>query len=1188
MQLKRLEIHGFKSFADKQVFAFDGAITGIVGPNGCGKSNVVDAIRWVLGEQRTRQLRSDKMENVIFNGTKSRRKSNFAEVSLTFENTKNILPTEFTTVTVSRRLFRSGESEYLLNDVQCRLKDISDLFLDTGVGADSYAIIELGMVDEILTNKDNERRRFFEEAAGISKYKLRKKQTLRRLEEADADLARVEDLLFEIEKNLKSLEKQARRTQQYVEIKAQYRQVSARYAWLKLQELRDQRAQFERDERFLSDQLQALQGESALREARVQQLKKEQIDAEKQLSEAQAALNRHVARIQSVETEKSVKNERLRYLQQRELAIMNQSDAERERRQRAMQESETFQRQRDNLSGQLAAFIQEEQGLKAALDEIRRQHDARQQENEEATSIQREAEQEAQQLRQRIEIHAVQIRSLESELQRTEEDREARMQDMDAFGDRAGELEAVITKLEAETRELRQQKEQHEAALTTTEDEMNRLKDSVYRQNRLLDAKQNEHGLTRSLVENLEGFPESVKFLKKNAQWMKDAPLLSDVFACPDAYKVAFENYLEPFLSYYIVRSREDAVLAVHLLANSSKGRSNFFILDELEQFKPATPLLFTQAQPAMEVADFAPEYRKLAAFLFSDVYLVPGEQDIPEDAPEHVTFLTYAGNFSRRRYMLGGGSLGLFQGKRLGRAKNLEALEKEIKNLGKELAAEKLALEQCQQRLAQLRQLKPGRELEQLERQLLERQRDLQVLKSREKEVREFMERVGRRSSELLQAVSGLRESIDKDQPRLRLLQEELLQYNSRLAAARAAAQQSAGSLSEYSRNYNEAHIRLIQSQNQDNMLARDISQKIEQAQRLEELLTKLREEHNQVRLDIEQVIASNMQDDSVVVALYEEKKRLESGVEALEQEVARIKNGIWQGDEALGQQRKKREELQEQLQRLRDNDAELRVRNGALVERMSVEFQLNVEEIDPDTLFDKAPEAYVLDELEEEVQRLRARVQNFGEINPMAVEAYTEMQQRFEFISSQRKDLLDAKQSLLDTIREIDETAQAKFLETFELVRGHFKQVFRSLFTEDDACDLELKEPANPLESDISITARPKGKRPLTIAQLSGGEKTLTAIALLFSLYLIKPAPFCIFDEVDAPLDDANIDKFNNIIRDFSVSSQFVIVTHNKRTMASTNIIYGVTMEDAGVSRVVPVDLDTIYKIGENTQVA
>ncbi|MEM6261603.1 MAG: chromosome segregation protein SMC [Bacteroidota bacterium] len=1178
MELKSLEIFGFKSFANREKLVFDQGITGIVGPNGCGKSNVVDAIRWALGEQKTKNLRSDKMESVIFNGTKLKRKSNFAEVSLTFDNTKNVLPTEYSSVKITRRLYRSGDSEYQLNGVTCRLKDITSLFMDTGISSDSYAIIELKMVDQILTNKDNERRKFFEEAAGISKYKLRKKQTLKRLKDTDDDLERVEDLLFEIEKNLKSLEKQARRTQRYFELKESYKQVSSQFAFLKMKDIRSQREQLERDDRHLQDQLTATQTEMAKRESRIQELRKLLLDEEKNLSEAQFQLNRHLGKIRSVETEKSIKNERLKYLQQRETAITNQLKQEREQEVRGNTRIEELQGSQRQLLEELQVQTTEEAGLKAELDALRQQVQAQQEETDELGREQRELEQEVQQLRQDMEIKGVQIKGLEGELQRTEADRSQREGDMDAFSEKFQQLEGEIQAIERQLAELNKRQELHQEDLERTEKEVNERKDRVYKANRILDAKQNEYNLTKDLVENLEGFPESVKFLRKNAKWIKDAPLVSDVFGVEEPYKSAFENYLEPYLSYYVVPTRKDALLSVHMLAKATKGRANFFILEELEDYQPQNPLIFTQAKPALDILDVAPEYKRLASFLLDGVYVVENEQEIPEDVPDGAIFLTRKGNLSRRKFIMSGGSLGLFEGKRLGRAKNLEKLSKELKKLNRELAEEKLLLEKATERLGQLKQVNYNKEIVPLDRKLVERQKDFSVLQTREKEHREFISRVGQRSEELLGQVDELRTSLEHIMPDMRIKQEELQQLTSRLAVKRQQSQEENEGLSLRTQAYNQAHIKLIHLENQRDNLQKDLQQREEQLTRNQANQDQLVLDSEQVRQDIEELVSSNTQDDEAIIRLYDQKKEMEERTERFEQLVANAKNSISQVEDASSGIRKRREQLAEQRDQLKERSTEIKLAMASLTERMSVEFQVDVEQLSEVQLFEEKGKPLDLESLEEKLMKLRQRVQTFGEINPMAVEAYEEMKERYDFINGQKEDLLQAKESLLGTIAEIDETAKAKFLETFTEVRENFKRVFRSLFTEDDTSDLILRDPENPLESDIGIIARPKGKRPLSISQLSGGEKTLTAVALLFAIYLIKPAPFCIFDEVDAPLDDANIDKFNNIIKEFSTQSQFIIVTHNKRTMNATNVIYGITMEERGISRAVPVALEAL----------
>ncbi len=1178
MLLTSLEIFGFKSFAERTKFVFDEGITGIVGPNGCGKSNVVDSIRWVLGEQKTKNLRSDKMENIIFNGTKAKRKSNYAEVSLTFENTKNVLPTEYSTISITRKLYRSGDSEYQINGVTCRLKDIQNLFMDTGISSDSYAIIELGMVDEILTNKDNERRKFFEEAAGISKYKLRKRQTLKRLADTDADLERVEDLLYEIEKNLKSLEKQARRTQRYFELKEKYKLISSQYAFLMMRDIRERQNQIKILQDNLEDQITQVQSELAQREARMQDLRKSQVDNEKNLALAQEDLNKHLRKIQSVETEKSIKNERLKYLQQREVSIRNQIETEGlkvERNQGMLvQLREQLLRQEQELEGQ----TEQEQGRQAEVDSLAKRYEEEQRMAKQLQMQHREAEAELQEMTREKEVARVKLQSLENELRRTVEDREHREGEIDAFTEKKQELAESVKVLDQQATELELKRDHHAAERKRTEQAVTEFKDQLYQTNRVIDAKQNEYNLTKSLVENLEGFPASVKFLKKSADWMKEAPLLSDVFSVPEAFKVAFENYLEGYLSYYVVPSREDATKAVHLLADASKGRANFFILSDLVDYKPDNQLLFTQAQSALDLVEFAPEYKKLALYLLGNVYVVNHESEIPADVPEGVVFLTQTGNLARRRFTMSGGSLGLFEGKRLGRAKNLEKLEKELKNLRSKKNQQQRELEQAQTQLDTLKRTDFTVGLDRARKALAEKQRDFSVLESREKEYREFIMRVGQRSDSLRTELEQIQTRTEELDPQIKIGLEEVQQLNSRLAQAQAVAQETEDLLSDARKGFNEVHIRLIHVRNQVENTRREIEQKDEEVDSHSQNNETLKADLARVEADTEELITSNTQDDDAIVGLYQQKKEKEARVERMEQALAQTKNSIRQQEDASAGHRKRREDALTRQANLKEQATEIRIEWNSLRERMSVEFQVEVDDLSEAALFDKPLDSFDLGALRAEVEKTRGKVQNYGEINPMAVQAYNEMKERFDFITGQKNDLLEAKESLLTTISEIDETAKEQFLATFTQVRDHFQRVFRSLFTQDDTCDLILMDPENPLESEINIIARPKGKRPQTIKQLSGGEKTLTAVALLFSIYLIKPAPFCIFDEVDAPLDDANIDKFNNIIRDFSDSSQFIIVTHNKRTMASTNVIYGVTMMNTGISSVLPVSLSDI----------
>jgi chromosome segregation protein len=1175
MQLKSLEIHGFKSFADKTLFLFDKGITGIVGPNGCGKSNIVDSMRWVLGEQKTRKLRSEKMENVIFNGTSKRKKAHFAEVVLTFENTKNILPTEFTTVAISRKLYRTGESEYMINGVACRLKDIHDLFLDTGIGPDSYAIIELKMVDDILNDKENSRRILFEEAAGISKYKIRKKQTLKKLEETQDDLERVEDILFEIQKQLKSLEAQAKKARKYFEIKCEYKLVSSRHAYFAIRGLRGTYETIEKEEQSFGDKLGGLQSTIAKHEARLQELRKEQIDNENRLSASQKDLNAHITRIQEIEKEKSIKNERLKYLQQREFAIGDQLEKDRKNYSRIKEELESVTSKRIEVAKLVHDGNKLLATLKAAKEDVSGRFDELKLQTEGYAEVHRTMELNLSRLEKDREIKLIQIDGLTKEIERNEADRTSKTDELDSFAGTLETLTLEVAELETSVNSLRALKTQNDADLEASSKAIDQLKDAIYKSNRGLDSRQNEYNLTKSLVENLEGFPDSVKFLKKEASWIKEAPLLGDIFLTSDTYKVALENLLDPYMSYYVVDTSADAMQAIQLLANTAKGRANFFVLEELNTYPAVQAKAISGATSALELVEVAEKYQALAAYLLDNVYMVEDEAAIPAELPEQAFFLTKSGSMQRKKYAIGGGSIGLFQGKRLGRAKNLEKLAKEIKQIEKELSELKNSLVDQEVKQQQFKANDYGRELETQNNLYQRKHRDLSVLQAREKEYRDFITRAGERSEIIERQIVELEQQTDRLGPQIVAMREDFSVKAAILEEARRMFENCQADLSEKSQAFNTQNILCIQQKNQLDMLERDEQQKQSTIKDLEESEEKNRRDLQETKDNIHSLVQNNLQNDDEMVALYEQKKAKEDHTGKLEQIAGQMRSNINATEDQIRAGRKEKEEFEEQKNAIKDRVTDIKIQLNSLKERMKVEFDVDISDLDESDLFEGGIDEYAPDAVEHEMVKLRQKLQTYGEINPMAVEAYDEMKERFDFINTQKTDLMEARKTLLDTISEIDTTATEKFTEAFTQIRKHFKEVFQHLFYAGDTCDLELSNPEDVLESPIDIMAKPKGKRPLSINQLSGGEKTLTAVALLFAIYLLKPAPFCIFDEVDAPLDDANIDKFNNIIREFSKDSQFIIVTHNKRTMAATNVMYGVTMEATGISKVLPVDL-------------
>jgi chromosome segregation protein len=1175
LKLTTLEIKGFKSFADKTVLHFNENITGVVGPNGCGKSNVVDSIRWVLGEQKTSMLRLEKMDNLIFNGTKNRKASGLAEVSLTFENTKNILATEFKTVTITRRLYRNGDSEYRLNDIPCRLKDITNLFLDTGVSADSYAIIELGMVDEILNDRENSRRKLFEQASGISKYKQRKKETILKLNGAEADLERLEDILYEIENNLKSLEAQARKTKKYYALKEEYKIISVELAKLFLKRYKEKYRLLEEDQKVETDKKLLIETESKGIEAKLEKEKLQHLEKEKNLSQVQKNLNALIGGVSNQENDRNLLKEQLKFereknetankvigeLKQKSIEIIDRTKGLELKKQEQKTLVDSKEKEVAILKVKAEEYRQKHIELKVSLDKDKNEF--------------QELEKRFYEIEKKHAINKSSLEKYEGDLFLFQEEAQLKNEELQSLESDFKKIDASKTAAQENVEKLQKQVEKVQEEKESIQKQLNTTKDELNRKNRILDAKQNEYNLTKSLVDNLEGFPESIKFLKKNASWTKNALLLSDIVYCKEEYRIPIENFLENYLSYYVVQNIDEAIKAVKLLSDASKGRANFFILDEFRHFKASQPVLANELQPALELIEVEEQYRQLVAFLLDKTYFITKEDQaetiLRNKSYNEINLLTISGKYIKHGFSISGGAVGLFEGKRIGRAKNLEKLQKEVKNVEKEAASLFKSTLLFQDKLDKLNQDTKQVELAEKHKILNEVNLHYTATATKLDNLKRFFESNIQKSKNLSEAIEKINlenSSMAEEQNFLTKKREEL----------RALVSESDAFFVEITDKLNLSNSEF----NQNNIL---YHQELNKFQNIEqELNFSLKE-----RANIEAESARNVQlidsSSKAIVEINTKLKELESSLlsgyadkEKIEKEVVEVEQAFYSSRElitkletTLKEVLYKKQQLENQTEQLRDRFTDLKLELNSLRERLSVEFNLNVNDIINDaTSLDENE-----DDLAEKVSKMKGKIDNFGEINPMAVEAYDEMKQRFDFITAQKKDLLDAKESLMTTIKEIEETAKDKFMAAFTEVRTNFQRVFRTLFTEDDKCDLILLDENNPLESKIDIVAKPKGKRPQIIDQLSGGEKTLTATALLFSLYLLKPAPFCIFDEVDAPLDDTNIDKFNNIIKEFSGDSQFIIVTHNKQTMSYVDVAYGVTMQEAGVSMVIPVDL-------------
>ena len=1170
MRLKSLEIKGFKSFADKTVLNFDEGITGVIGPNGCGKSNIVDSIRWVIGEHKISNLRSENLESLVFNGSKTRSASGIAEVSLTFDNTKNLLPTEFSTVTVTRKYYKSGESEYRLNDVACRLKDIHNLFMDTGISNDSYAIIELGMVDDIIKDKEFSRRKMLEQAAGISIYKTRKKEAKLKLDAAEQDLARVEDLLFEINNQLKSLESQAKKAEKYFEIKKEYKEVSIELAKAALEGFNVTYHELNEKQKNEVDKRIELETAIAKEEALLEQEKLGLIEKERALQTMQHAFNEMLDAVRGKESEKSLSGQRLQYLKERE-AGLNEFLQKAGGQLNGLEESIQFtgnQISEDEI--QLTQFESKLVDLKNAVEEKRKVFDDKRSHIDELRKQNQAIQRDQFEAEKKVAIADTSIQNLQRTIAQIQEEKTQRQNQLQQL---EPEKKAKEAELEQKKTDLQQMQDHHEFTkeqILQTQNKMEGLRNELAAESRTLDSKKNEHDLLKSLIDSMEGYPESVKFLHNNPNWNHTAPLLSDIIYVKEEYRAAVENVLEPYLNYYVVNNLEEGLQAIHLLDDNKKGKANFFLQDKFTGFE-------SQHQPegtiaALGVVEIDSKYANLAKHLLGNVFIAENEDALRNS--NGAVVLEKTGKYVKGKYSLTGGSVGLFEGKKIGRAKNLEKLVEEI--VAQEIVVTALKAniqEHHNEVIAYNEQLK--------ENALKQIQQDINNLTNHVFSLQNKIENLTHIEETSTARVAELEKQLENNHSEIASTRELLTNFNTQITELtekmQLIEQDYATAEQDYNTataTFNDSNLQFTKQQSKVVSLKQEFEFKTNQLNDLRIQVENSTSQLTEASTSITETAGQLKELEALVLSMLQNKEAEEKALNTADQLYYNLRNALAEKENELKTKHKSKEGIDTLLNEIKDKLTDLKLQLAGMKERLNVEFKVDLDIIIDEPRTTDTP----LEELREKNERQRKRLENIGEINPTAIEAYTEMKKRYDFILEQKNDLVNARESLMLTIQEVEASANQRFLETFNQVRENFQKVFQALFTDDDMADMVMVDPENLAETNIDIIAKPKGKRPSSIGQLSGGEKTLTATALLFAIYLIKPAPFCILDEVDAPLDDANVGKFTQMIKKFSENSQFIIVTHNKMTMSAVDVIYGVTMQEPGVSKLVPVDFRSL----------
>ncbi len=1176
MYLSRIELFGFKSFAQKTVIDFSSGVTCVVGPNGCGKTNILDAVRWVLGEQRSTALRSDRMENVIFNGSRHRRPMGMSEISLIIQNSRDILPVEYGEIVLTRRLYRAGESEYLMNRAPCRLKDITDLFMDTGMGPGSYSVIELKMVEELLSDKPEERRHLFEEAAGITKYKHRRRMALRRLEETRGHILRLEDILGEAERQVNQLRRQVRRTERYREYSGELKELEIRLARVEFDQYRRRLEPLQ--ERLAEDRgkLKRMDLDLVRREARGAELERRIIAAENRQADSEEALRLRYEDCRRIEEELLVNRERGAALE-RELERMRTESEDLEPRIAASRESLLEAERGIRRSSEQSAKLKERadraatEAESAAADLARASDEAAAARDKVLEVLGRLSLKRSEQARVAAGIESAQrqLGELREQESRMREEREERL-------GRRGELQGRQELALASRREHEQAREGGSREL---ERGLERLREARQLEHELaaeLKAARDRRRLIEGLLSRFEGVPGGARaVLAAGVEGIVDT--LGNLIHADPEHLAATEAAVGEAAGWLVAEDRAAVEAASEVLAEAEQGGCTFVVLSGLEARSVAdapveVPAGCRSLASLLKVTD---RFRPLVEHLLRNCWLCDNiDEAAAGELPPGSLCVTCEGNWFRPPAVWRRGPGAGSGESHLGLRYRLESLAGEVEDFGERGAAAARAREDVEVEVRGLEARLKGAG-EKLERADLEcRQCEMELSRldfeeercSRDEKTRrglaaEIDDRLARETA----LERGLKVEIgdlevEQDgaggdaESAARLLERRQEQHR-RASESGAAARQAAAEQRIRVESEEQERDRLASFIDEGTAKLQGLAGELEQGSARWKELGARREELEQQRLLADEARERGQRD-------LDQRKAEHQELGDSRREHKREETGLREQREAL-------------LKSTHDGElevSEIRIQLENLKRRIAEEYGLELkpaEDEDPRT----EPRDFDPQAARERVAELREAIRRLGPVNLLAIDEYETEKERLDFQRKQLGDLLEAEALLKETIQRINRVARELFEDCFRKIRENFDYLFRKLF-KDGRADLGLGED-DPLESDILVSATPSGKRIQNLNLMSGGEKTMTAIALLFAIYMVKPSPFCILDEVDAPLDDVNIARFNKLIQEFSEMTQFIIITHNKKTMGYADQLHGVTMAEEGVSSMVSVQL-------------
>ena len=1182
MYLKRLELQGFKSFADKTVLEFMPGITSVIGPNGSGKSNISDSIRWVLGEQSMKSLRGTKSLDIIFAGTQNRKSLGFAEASLVFDNSDGALPIEYTEVTVTRKIYRSGETGYFINKVPCRLKDVLELFMDTGIGKDGYSIIGQGKIDEILSNKSEDRRNIFEEAAGIVKYRTRKQESEKKLERTKLNLLRINDILSEIETNIEPLKAQSEKAKKYLNIREELKNIEIGLFLYNIEKYKKELEEIVKDEEIYNSQLSDEEGKLERIKQLKEELKNEIDEITLKIEEMSNIGFESQKEIEMLNSDINVANTRIANNKENAVRYEKEIEEAKQKLESLKEEIEQKKQKRENLKENKIKYQTELEGKEAELAKL--------------TKTLSDKELEIEGYKQTVETNTDKKYELQSEINTQEINHEN-------FEKRQKQIKNEITNYISELDSTRLQKEEIAKGFYEIEGKRNKIvsnleeinsqkeeadkKIKAYETN--INAYQSEERIKQSKLKFLietekekEGYIKSVKSLLKDCENIKELGkgmhgVLANIIEVPEQYQTAIEMCLGASLQNIVTETEEDAKKLVEHLRKNNLGRASFLPITsvrgrKLDKIKGHEKGVIGIAS---DLVKYDKKYEQIITNLLGRTVVVDNMETAIKVAKQNgYTFriITIQGDVINPSGAITGGSVAKKTVNILGRGREIEKLEKEITNLKNKIEAKIKEKEEYEESIEDIIENATS-----LEKELQEIDITYATEKQKLISVEENISKIELRLNKLKEESNSLETEKENSINKKEEIQKDIIELNEE-------TEKLSKIINEYV-ELNKDNQKYIDDLNFDiTNLKISVSSFDESESSIEEL-------QERINGEIEATNTSIRNKEEQIEQIKQDNFNLGQSIEEIQEKIVTIKEEVKNSGSKIEDLKAKRIEKNEKLSKQENETTEkfkviedlkaqivkIDVKKtkhedeiNAIINKMWEEYELT-----PNSVQDyKKPENVAL--TQKNVNSLRKELRELGSVNIDSIEEYKTMKERYDFMSEQRVDLEDTMAKLRKIIADMTQTMKEQFRTQFAIINKNFAEVFKELFGGGNA-SLKLEDEENILECGIDINVQPPGKKLQNMMLLSGGEKAFTAIALLFAILKINPAPFCVLDEIEAALDDVNVYRFAEYLKKFSSNTQFLVITHRKGTLEAADTVYGVTMEENGISKLLSMKLAT-----------